>query len=350
MKNSWVRARVREASDRSYSDAVLPLLEQARKEIVVSLYLIEPEDSGGPGHPVNRLLESIFAARRRGVHVQIYLNTNFRFRPKTDVGKGKYFERLLEAGTELTALLPGKRLHDKLIVIDGRYVVEGSMNWSVSALASNYESVSIIDSPAHARKKLERIERFTQPPPPSERQRDRPLLSVPETVEISKVLFDKTRLPRMIRESDARTFDLYLLLLGQAAARGKRELDLDLETLGRALALPSGWNRSTIRRQVIKVLRKLADHYALLEVEFPYARDAQIRLKQFLGGRVQIPGWLFDPDYLGQNSSPVTFLALAGEFFKKEGVAIDSVPATELEKRFGIGRGTFLSARAASRS
>lgn len=358
MKNSWARAKVLEASDRSYSGAVLPLLDQAREAIVISFYLIEPDDQASADHPVNRLLEALLRARQRGVRVKIYLNTNFRFRPKTEVGAGKYFERLLEAGVELTTLLPRQRLHDKLIVIDTRYVVEGSMNWSVSALVSNRESVSVIDSPAHAQKKLQRIEPLALPPPPPRTPKrnlepDRAFLPVPEKVEIPVALFEKNRLPRMLRESDARTMDLYLTLLGQAAAWGKPEFDLDLETAGRLLQFSSQassrkedrFQRARLRRQVIKGLRKLAGRYQLLEVEFPYARDAQVRLQEFPGERVEVPGRLLDPDYLAKESSGSVLLALVREILKKEGVEIDSLSAPEIEKRFGIGKSTILRTR-----
>lgn len=346
MKNSWVRARVLEASDRSYSGAVLPLLEQAEKEIAISLYLLEPNDTAGPYHPVNRLLESLLKARGRGVRVRLYLNTKFSVRSKTEVALGKYFERLLHAGVEITSLLPHTRLHDKLIVIDGRYVIEGSTNWSVSALESNYESDSVIDSPGHARKKLERINRLTLPPLPKEKKIDRPLSPLPETVEFPLAIFEKKLLPRMIADSDGRAMDLYLMLLGQAGARGKNEVELDLETAGRSLGLPSSWERSRTRRQMIKVLRKLEKRYGLIEAEFPYGRDARIRLEEFAGERIPMPGWIFSPDFLSRESSGAVFLALAGELLKREGVEIDLLSAPEIEKRFGISRSAVVRTRA----
>lgn len=203
-KNSWAAARVIDASDRTYLETVLPLFDRAKKEIVVSLYLLEPQDKAGPTFSVNRLLESLLRAKQRGVRVRLYLNTNFRFKPKTEVGEGLYFGRLAQAGIELTALLPNRRLHDKLIVIDGRFVIEGSMNWSVSALESNFESASVIDSRLHAKKKLERVEQLTLPLPSEQRkinrQINRPLYPVPEKIKIPLILFEQNYLPEMIRQ------------------------------------------------------------------------------------------------------------------------------------------------------
>lgn len=344
MKSPWVRALVLEASDRSYSGAVLPLLEGAGKEIVASLYLFETNDAAGPWHPVNRFAEALLRARQRGVGVRLYLNTKFRIVAKTEVGLGKYFERLLKAGAEITTLLSKRRLHDKLIVIDGRYVAEGSTNWSVSALEDNFESASIIDSPAHAKKKLERLARLALPLP-QVRILDRALAPLPEIVEIPLALFEKNLLPRMVRESNERALDLYLILLGQVRAAGNPELELDLETAGRALGLPAGWDRSRTRRQVIKVLRKLARRYSLIDVEFPYGRDAKITVKEWPGEKVSVPGRLLEPGFLAQAPPGVVFLELAREILKKEGVEIASLSAKELEKRFGVGSSTFLLAR-----
>lgn len=345
MKKIWARARVLDASDRSYADAVLPLLEKARKEIVLSLYLIEPLDSAPPLHPVNRFFEALLAAQSRGVKIKFLLNTNFRFKPKTEVGEGAYFQKLLLGGAELTSLLPTKRLHDKLIVIDRRFVIEGSMNWSVAALMTNYESASVIDSPAHAKKKLERIEKLMVPVSPGERTTDRLLLPIPPSIEFPLELFQKRYLGKMVSASDSRGFDLYLILLGQAAAARKTEFELDLETVGSILKFPPTWRRTALRRQMIKVLRKLEDEYGLIEAEFPYARNAGIRLKELPGPKVPIAGWILEPSYVGGESSGVVFLELAREVLKQEGLDITQLSAPQLEARFGVGRSTLVRAR-----
>lgn len=350
MENSWSQALVLDASDRNYLETVLALFESARKEIVIAFYLIEPDDKAGAGHPVNRFLERLLRARERGVSVRLLLNTNFRFRPKTEVGNGAWFERMALAGIQITALLPSRRLHDKLIVIDGRYVVDGSMNWSEAALMSNFESASVIDSSVYAAKKLDRIAAMTFPRPPrpapvNKKDPDRPLLEVPETARVPAVILEKDYLPRMIRDSDMRAADFYLLLLGQAEAAGTNSFEIDLETAGLALELPEKWTRSTLRRQMIKILKKLSGRYRLLEFKLPYAANAHIGLKQLPGEGVRVPGRLLSADALAHTSTAETFLAIAGEVLKKEGVAIDALSAPELEKRFGIGQSAVVRAR-----
>lgn len=348
MKNSWSPARVLDASDRNYLETVLPLLDGARKEIVLSLYLVEPDDKAGAEHPVNRLLESLLRARKRGLSVHLYLNTNFRYRPKTEIGTGSWYERMAGSGMEITALLPGRRLHDKLIVIDNRYVIDGSMNWSEAALLANFESVTVIDAPAYATKKLERIAALTLPKPPKpekKRATDRPLLRVPETVKVPAVILQKDYLPRMVSSSDARAADLYLFLRGQAEAAAASILEINLETAGLALGLPASWTRSALRRQMIKTLRKLSNPYGLIGIELPYAGNARITIRELPGEKISVPGQILSADHLASASSAETFLALAREALKKEGVKINSLSAPELEKRFGINRCAVIDAR-----
>jgi len=50
-------------------------------------------------------------------------------------------------------------MHDKVIVVDGRYVITGSMNYSTSAEESNDENVVILDNPAIAGLYLQDFER-----------------------------------------------------------------------------------------------------------------------------------------------------------------------------------------------
>jgi len=60
---------------------------------------------------------------------------------------------------------------------------------------------------------------------------------------------------------------------------------------------------------------------------------------------IEVPGSLLEPSALAQQSSAATFLALAGELLKKEGIDIDQFSAPELEKRFSIGESSLNRAR-----
>ena len=197
--------------------------------------------------------------------------------------------------------MPSRRtLHDKLIVVDSRYVVEGSANWSISALRNNFESSTLIDSPDLARAKIARLDNL-------------PL-------------------------------DLYLLLLAHSQAINQREFFVNLETMALSLGMPRSWDDTALRRQVIKSLKKLQNRYHLLKVTFFYGQDAAISL-------IDIPGESFSisSDQIIQPQDKkltmrLKFLFLLEALLKDEGVDIYSISQSALAKRFNVDRATIRAA------
>ena len=150
--------KVTDLSDRKYEQALIDLLDNAKESIVVSMYGISP--GAGEKNPVMLLLNDLLEARKRGVSVTMYLNTSFR---GTDKSAGSFimspvFKELKGSGCDIYLIPSSRKLHDKLIIVDSRYVVIGSTNWSNSALRRNFESNTLIDSPRHAMEKLKRLE------------------------------------------------------------------------------------------------------------------------------------------------------------------------------------------------
>lgn len=127
----------------------------------------------------------------------------------------------------------------------------------------------------------------------------------------------------MIRSSDQRSFQVYLILLGQSAVTGALPLRIDLETIGKVLKLPEDWKRSRTRRQILKILRKLEETYYLIHTDFDYGDNPHIQLKKFTGNGVMISSWILEPATLILETPPVIFLQMAREVLKKEGSDLD---------------------------
>jgi len=152
---TFVEARVADASDRAYEPAAIRLIDHAERSVAMSMYLVrESEDER---HPVNRLLNDLVEAARRGVRVELYLNTRFKGGDPAKILETPALNRLRAAGGQVTGLPAHRRLHDKLLIVDERYILEGSTNWSISALMANWESNTLIDSPPLAKQKLRRV-------------------------------------------------------------------------------------------------------------------------------------------------------------------------------------------------
>ena len=160
----FLPSRVKDISDRKYEGAVIELLDNAKESIVISMYTINLGTTSN--NPVKLLLNDLFEARERGVSVTIYLNTRLWVAgtAKKYYVKNSTLKELEEAGCVIHLMDFKRMLHDKLVIVDKRYVVEGSVNWSTSALKSNRESATLIDSPELAKIKLTRLKTLIMPP------------------------------------------------------------------------------------------------------------------------------------------------------------------------------------------
>src|SRR5713226_789700 len=103
------------------------------------------------------VVETLRRARER-VHVAIYglARAGVRVVLKADhvqsAGKAQAaaLERLAAAGATVQVSRMSRLLHDKFAVVDGRWVITGSFNWTASAENRNRENVLVFDCPALA--------------------------------------------------------------------------------------------------------------------------------------------------------------------------------------------------------
>ena len=120
--------------DEAYYERVSSLLDKAGKYVYVAMYLMK-YDVNEEDDPVNMLLEKLVELHNRGVDVRVVVD---------DYTKSHYNDTisyLRENGIPVK-LDPYKstRLHAKIIIIDGKWLVVGSHNWSESGLQYNEEA------------------------------------------------------------------------------------------------------------------------------------------------------------------------------------------------------------------
>lgn len=307
------------------------------------MYSISP--GTGESNPVKLLLYDLLEARNRGVSVTMYLNTRFIGSEETEgsfIGSA-VFKSLKDAGCNIYLMPPIRRLHDKLVIIDSRYVIVGSANWSNSALRRNFESNTLVDSPLHAREKLEHLENVLNFAKSNSEISGMPYylqelpeeLSVPNELMINKIYFSG-----MVRRQDDRAFTLYLLLLAHSQITEEGEFLINLEDMGLSLGLPASWNYTDLRRQVIRSLKILQERYNLISVKFFHSKDAFVKL-------VDIPGSAFSISsnsiIQNQNSALTTrlkFLLLIEALLKSEGKDLHSMTRSDLARRFNVNKTT----------
>jgi phosphatidylserine/phosphatidylglycerophosphate/cardiolipin synthase-like enzyme len=117
-------------------DAVVNTLSLARVRLHAAIY-------GLTSPAIEAALEE---RARAGVRVAIKTDR----RQSAGKDQAALLARLKEAGVTVEISPSRFILHDKFAVIDGRWVVTGSFNWTTSAERRNRENVLIFDCPALA--------------------------------------------------------------------------------------------------------------------------------------------------------------------------------------------------------
>jgi len=337
-------AEVKDISDRAYEKAVISLLDNAEESITISMFMLKPDENDR--HPINRLMKDLEEALERGVAVQVYLNTKGwegGVLPD-EVGKDKTFDSLHEKGAEIYPVHSRYMLHDKMIIVDSRFVVIGSTNWSVSALADNLESTVLIDCPALAEERLKRMktihlegESLRGPPQISIKE----IYPLPDVIELPRALMDDEKyFPKMLSDHANRAMDLYLLLIAESYRRDSKEFSISLEKTAGELGLPEDWDADALRRQVIKSLRKLKNTYGLIDVRFKYARAAEIELIDITGETFSVKCDFFESPFLTARRQNKKFILLIEAYLKDEEKNIADFNYSQLGQMFNVDRTT----------
>lgn len=141
----YVSCRV--AEDRAYLPQVLALIDGARS----SLYIGQSEiNFRAPGDGVHRILQALRGAAARGVAVHVLMQDEM-ISGWSKTTNGETMALLRGWGIDAVLDPPGKTMHSKFVVVDGRYSVIGSTNWTPGAVDFGHELSLIIDSEALAR-------------------------------------------------------------------------------------------------------------------------------------------------------------------------------------------------------
>ncbi|MBU1087144.1 MAG: hypothetical protein KKD05_06450 [Candidatus Omnitrophica bacterium] len=338
---------VTDLSDRKYEQALISLLDNAKESIVISMYSISP--GSGDKNPVRLLLNDLLEARGRGVSVTMYLNTRFMDDGTSEESftESAIFKELEDAGCTIYLMPKSRRLHDKLIIIDSRYVIVGSTNWSNSALRKNFESNTLIDSPSHAKAKLKRLENVLSFIKSNSEISNTPsyLEDLPEELVIpNKLLINKRYFSRMVTSNDNRVFDLYFLLAAHSQLMGEDKFYINLEDMGLSLGLSDDLDYTDLRRQVIRSLKRLQSRYKLIKVKFIHGKDAYITLLNVQGESFAISSSSIIQPQDAQLILRLKFLLLIEALLKTEGKDLHSISKSELGKRFNINETTIYDA------
>ncbi len=128
--------------DGALFEQLLTCLDSAEETIHASVYQVSPR-TRSCHRKLEMLWEAIARAPSRGVACSIIIDAGARNLNQA-AGAEMAFEQFRKLGW-VTALCYGMRMaHAKLTVIDGHTTIIGSHNWTLAALAGNFEASAII--------------------------------------------------------------------------------------------------------------------------------------------------------------------------------------------------------------
>ncbi len=134
--------------NQEYADALLGHIGKARTSIVCSFYLFKITESRK--NQPRRIAAALIEARKRGVAVTVILERGKSDQDRLSADNRKTADILTRGGVNVHFASPGVTTHNKIAVIDSRYIFLGSHNLTQGALRYNNELSVLIDSPEMA--------------------------------------------------------------------------------------------------------------------------------------------------------------------------------------------------------
>ncbi|MGB9641869.1 MAG: phospholipase D-like domain-containing protein [Candidatus Ratteibacteria bacterium] len=138
-------AEVEPITNQYYLPKVMDLIEKAETSINVMMYNMVWYEKY-PDSPSNKLIDSLCKAAKRKIKVTVILN---RDKPGSDRDTDENIQtakKLQKDGVKVLLDPVEQTTHAKLLIIDDRFVVVGSFNWSYYSLEKNNETAVVIDS------------------------------------------------------------------------------------------------------------------------------------------------------------------------------------------------------------
>lgn len=137
--------------DRDYLPALLEGIDQAQREIALSVFFFKT--NGFKDHQPDWVLSHLREAARRGVKVDVVVEQG-QEGDSVSGDNAETVKKLKAAGIAVCMDGPEKTTHAKMVIIDRRYLFVGSHNLTQSALKYNHEVSVRIDSPSLAEEAL----------------------------------------------------------------------------------------------------------------------------------------------------------------------------------------------------
>ncbi len=131
-------------ADSDYFPVLLEKITNAKSSIDLSMFIFKTSKSKNNRPSI--IVRKLVAAAARGVNIRILLERS-GYDDKLNETNQKTARRLRKHGIKVIFDSPKVTTHTKAVVIDKRYSIVGSHNFTHSALKTNHELSLLVDSP-----------------------------------------------------------------------------------------------------------------------------------------------------------------------------------------------------------
>ena len=143
---------VRLLTDQDYFPALQSMIGHASHSIDLTMFLFKTTEAAS--NRAADLVEDLIAAHKRGIAINILLEKS-GYDPKLNMENQKVAARLKKQGVSVRFDSEKTTTHAKIVVIDRRYCLVGSHNFTGSALTYNHEASLLVDNQALANELVE---------------------------------------------------------------------------------------------------------------------------------------------------------------------------------------------------
>lgn len=120
--------------DKIITNNLIPIINNAKTYIYIPAFLVTH----------NTMTDNLISAKKRGIDVKIIIDA-------TSTKNYKNIKKLRDSGVQLKVENYAGKMHSKTMIIDDKYLIAGSMNFSYSGENKNDENVLIIENPKLAK-------------------------------------------------------------------------------------------------------------------------------------------------------------------------------------------------------
>jgi phosphatidylserine/phosphatidylglycerophosphate/cardiolipin synthase-like enzyme len=147
-------------ADADYFPALIKLLDSADSSVDLAMFVFRI--GKGKNNRPAKIRDTLIRTAQRGVKVRVFLERSGYDEKLNDTNR-KVAKQLSAGGVRVIFESPKTTTHNKMVVVDRRYAIIGSHNFTQSALKYNHELSLLVDDRQLAGKLITYMENSIQP-------------------------------------------------------------------------------------------------------------------------------------------------------------------------------------------